>query len=274
MTGHPMARVCGALRISRSTAYRASSGRPPFYRRKDDAKVLAQVRSVTRKRATYGHRRVTVLVNRACETRYNRKRIRRVMRMNGLQLPPNRRRRGGRPHTGRVATDRSDVRWCSDILEIPCWSGERVQVAFVLDCHDRDAIAWVGRDRDLSGEEIRHVMTEAVHIRFPEEGKAPKPIQFLSDNGGQYMALDTVIRAEELGLVPITTPAASPESNGMSEAFVNTIKRDYADLADRASAAALLAQLPIWFDDYNHEAPHSALGMKTPAEYRREKSLL
>ena len=189
MTGHPMARVCGALRISRSTAYRAASGRPPFYRRQDDAKVLAQIRSVTRKRATYGHRRVTVLVNRACETRYNRKRIRRVMRMNGLQLPPNRRRRNGRPHTGRVATERYDVRWCSDILEIPCWSGETVQVAFVLDCHDRDAIAWVGRDRDLSGEEIRHMMTEAVHSRFPEEGKAPKPIQFLSHHGGQYTAI-------------------------------------------------------------------------------------
>ncbi len=56
--------------------------------------------------------------------------------------------------------------------------------------------------------------------------------------------------------------------------LVNTIKRDYADLADHSSAAALLAQLPIWFDDYNHEAPHSALGMKTPAEYWREKSLL
>ncbi len=116
-------------------------------------------------------------------------------------------------------------------------------------------------------------MTEAVHIRFPEEGKAPQPIQFLSDNGGQYTALETVIRAEELGLVPITTPAASPESNGMSEALVNTIKRDYADLADRSSAATVLAQLPIWFDDYNHQAPHSALGMKTPAEYRQDKSL-
>jgi hypothetical protein len=56
-----MARVCGALRISRSTAYRASSGRPQFYRRKDDSKVLAQIRAVTRKRATYGHRQRDIL---------------------------------------------------------------------------------------------------------------------------------------------------------------------------------------------------------------------
>lgn len=274
MTGHPMTRVCGTLRISRSTAYRSSNGRSRFYRRREDPLVLTRIRSVTRTRASYGHRRVTVLVNRVCGTRYNRKRIRRVMRIHGLQLPPNRRRRNGRPHKGRVATERSDVRWCSDILEIPCWNGETVHVGFVLDCHDRDAIAWVARDRDLTGEEIRQLMTEAVQVRFPEQRQAPGPLQFLSDNGGQYTALDTVIRAEELGLVPITTPASSPESNGMSEAFVNTMKRDYVDVNDRWSAAAILAQLPTWFDDYRHVAPHSALAMRTPAEYRREKSLL
>ena len=195
------------------------------------------------------------------------------MRTNGLQLPPNRRRRNGRPHTGTIMTDRSNVRWCSDILEIPCWNGETVHVTFVLDCHDREAIAWEGRDRDLTGEDIRAVMTGAVHKRFPREVRVDDPIQFLSDNGGQYTALETVIRAEELGLAPITTPPASPESNGMSEAFVNTLKRDYVDAADRSSAAAVLAQLPIWFDDYNHVAPHSALGMRAPSEYRRQKDL-
>jgi len=187
--------VCRTLGISRSTAYRTSSGRPQFYRRQDDAKVLAQIQSVTRKRASYGHRRVTVLVNRACQTGYNRKRIRRVMRMNGLQLPPNRRRRNGRPHTGTIMTDRSDVRWCSDILEIPCWNGETVHVTFVLHCHDREAISSSGRDQDLSGEEICHVMTEAVEARFPKEASVAEPIQFLSDNGGQYTALETLIRA-------------------------------------------------------------------------------
>jgi len=268
-----MVTVCETLGISRSSAYRASSGRARFYRRKDDAKVLAQIKSVTRKRASYGHRRVTALVNRTSQTRYNRKRIRRVMRMNGLQFPPNARRENGRPHTGRIATDRSDVRWCSDMLEIPCWNAETVHVAFVLDCHDREAIAWLGLDRDPSAADVRQLMSEAVRTRFPNASKVPEPIQFLSDNGGQYTALDTVIRAEKLGLTPITTPPASPQSNGMSEAFVNTLRRDYADTADRSSAAAVLAQLPIWFDDYNNVAPHSALGMRAPAEYRRDKSL-
>lgn len=121
---------------------------------------------------------MTVLVNRACGTNYNRKRIRRVMRLHGLQLSPNRKRRNGRPHLGTVETAESDRRWCSDAFEIPCWNGEAVHVAFVLDCHDREVIAWVGRDRDLRGGDVREMISRAVQARFPEDGKGPEPLRF------------------------------------------------------------------------------------------------
>jgi len=41
-----------------------------------------------------------------------------------------------------------------------------------------------------------------------------------------YTALDTLCRAERLNLAPIAAPAAPPPSNGMAEAFVNTLRRD------------------------------------------------
>jgi putative transposase len=41
------------------------------------------------------------------------------------------------------------------------------------------------------------------------------------------MAYDTKSLAREIGLEPRTTPVQSPQSNGMAEAFVRTIKRDY-----------------------------------------------
>jgi transposase InsO family protein len=31
---------------------------------------------------------------------------------------------------------------------------------------------------------------------------------------------------------------------------------------------SILAQLGGWIDDYNRQAPHSALGMRSPADYR------
>jgi hypothetical protein len=68
--------------------------------------------------------------------------------------------------------------------------------------------------------------------------------------------------------VPITTPAYSPESNGLAEAFVGTFKRDYVDGAELRDAETVLAQIRGWFADYNTQAPHSALGMRSPHDYR------
>ena len=77
-----------------------------------------------------------------------------------------------------------------------------------------------------------------------------------------------MLYAHELGLVPITTPAYSPESNGLAEAFVHTFKRDHVNVHELPDAESVLAQLGDWFDDYNRQAPHLALGMRSPAEYR------
>jgi putative transposase len=57
----------------------------------------------------------------------------------------------------------------------------------------------------------------------------------------------------------------------MSEVFVNTVKRDYVDGADCTSATAVLTQLAGWIDDYNEHGPHSALGHRSPRQYRRER---
>lgn len=88
-----------------------------------------------------------------------------------------------------------------------------------------------------------------------------------------YTALETVICAERLGLVPITTPAYSPESNGMAEAFVKTLKRDYVSGAELSSVAAVLDHLPRWVADYNGIAPHSALGYLPPLAYRARQTV-
>jgi transposase InsO family protein len=80
-----------------------------------------------------------------------------------------------------VATIRSNVRWCSDILEFTCWSGEVVRVAFALDCHDREVIGWVATTAGISGEMIRDMMVRCVEQRFSDI-RAPHPVQWLSDN--------------------------------------------------------------------------------------------
>ena len=198
----------------------------------------------------------------------NAKRVYRLMKKHGLLLERHTGRRSPRDHDGQVIAIRSNIRWCSDALEFTCWNGEIVRVAFALDCHDREVLASVASPRPLAGTQIRTLMDRALWARFGEATlKAPHAIQWLSDNGPQYTATATVLYAHELGLVPITTPAYSPQSNGLAEALVKTVKRDYVDGAELRDAESVLAQLSGWIEDYNTRAPHSALGMRSPADY-------
>ena len=272
MTGarYKTAPVCRVLGLGRSSAYRESVPRAERYTRSEDRVVTAQIRSVIRTRASYGARRVTALVNRAFDVQYNVKRVKRVMDMHGWTLPRSTRRRMGRAHTGLIRREESNERWCSDGFEIACWNGEIVQIAFALDCHDREVLAYVAVPRDLCGADIRSLMHHAVAARFGTGQRPDAPIQWLSDNGSMYTALDTICVAERLNLVPITTPAASPQSNGMAEALVNTLRRDYIVGADLSSATSVLDQVQAWLADYNGIAPHSALGFRSPQQYRAE----
>jgi putative transposase len=270
MTGRKVATICRVLGIGRATAYREGTPRSARYARAEDRIVVAQIREVIRTRATYGARRTRALVNRAFGTTYNLKRIQRVMELAGWKLARNARRRTGRAHTGQIQRAVSNERWCSDGLEIACWNGEYVQLGLALDCHDRECLAWVAAPRDLCGANIQALMQQSVAARFGAGQRPDAPIQWQSDNGSVYAALDTICTAERLHLVPITTPVASPELNGMSEAFVNTLKRDYVSGADRGSADAVLEAIPAWIADYNAIAPHSALGFRSPQQYRAE----
>ena len=111
-------------------------------------------------------------------------------------------------------------------------------------------------------------MLESVEKRFDKD-KTRREIQFLSDRGSIYRASETVLMARRLGLKSCFTKAYTPQSNGMSEALVGTIKRDYVYTSDCVDAKTTLERLGDWFKDYNEEAPHSGLGMLSPVEYMK-----
>src|SRR6476469_5888010 len=93
---------------------------------------------------------------------------------------------------GKVMTLKSNLRWCSDSFEIRCWSGEKIQVAFSLDCCDREAMRYVATTGAINGEMIRDLMLESVEQRFGSgTRKLPQSIQWLSDNGPPYISDET-----------------------------------------------------------------------------------
>ena len=271
-----MSSIASVMGVARSHLYDRTKGsgraRGP-YRRKGDEEVLPLIRRLVDQRPTYGYRRITALLRRnlAKNDRVlpNHKRVYRLMRQHGLLLQKSTGRREGRVHDGKVIVMRSDLRWCSDGFEFTCWNGEIVRVAFVIDAHDREAIAHTAVAHcGISGSDVRDMMLEAVECRFGAI-KAPHRVEFLSDNGSPYTAKDTRDFALSLGLEPCFTPIARPSITGIAEAFVKTMKRDYVRVHPIPDAATALAQITGWFDDYNENHPHSGLKWKSPREFRK-----
>jgi putative transposase len=241
-------------------------GRPPL----PDEELVAEIKVVIGELPTYGYRRVHAILKRQAlalgRKPPNHKRVYRVMKAHGLLLD---RHAGGveRRHDGRIAVNERNRRWCSDGFEIGCDNGEKVRVAFALDCCDREAMSFLATTGGIRGEDVRDLMVAAVEHRFGRVNRLPVTIEWLSDNGSCYVAGDTRSFAREVGLEPRTTPIESPQSNGMAEAFVRTIKRDYVRISPCPDARSVMHQLSSWITHYNEVHPHKALGYRSPREF-------
>jgi putative transposase len=244
--------------------------RPMFYQKPDDGFVLSEIQEILKVRPTYGYKRVTAMINKVriknSQNRLNKKRILRVMRMNGLVYP---KAAETRTHeaTGKVMTLHSNTRWCSDCFEIKCFNGQKVFVIFALDTCDREVIEFIGKQEPILAADVQSLMIASVEKRF-DSTRAPRMIQFLTDRGAIYRAKETKSIGLSLNLLSCFTMAYSPESNGMAEALVKTIKRDYVYTNDCVSPEAVLRMFPEWMKDYNENAPHSALGGLHPSSWR------
>ncbi|MFN2743479.1 IS3 family transposase [Escherichia coli] len=245
-------------------------------RHSDDTDVLLRIHHVIGELPTYGYRRVWALLRRQAELdgmpAINAKRIYRIMRQNALLLerkpavPPSK-----RAHTGRVAVKESNQRWCSDGFEFRCDNGEKLRVTFALDCCDREALHWAVTTGGFNSETVQDVMPGAVERRFGNELPA-SPVEWLTDNGSCYRANETRQFARMLGLEPKSTAVRSPESNGIAESFVKTIKRDYISVMPKPDGLTAAKNLAEAFEHYNEWHPHSALGYRSPREYLRQRA--
>ncbi|EJC0195246.1 IS3 family transposase [Escherichia coli] len=245
-------------------------------RHSDDTDVLLRIHHVIGELPTYGYRRVWALLRRQAELdgmpAINAKRVYRIMRQNALLLerktavPPSK-----RAHTGKVAVKESNQRWCSDGFEFRCDNGEKLRVTFALDCCDREALHWAVTTGGFDSETVQDVMLGAVERRFGNELPA-SPVEWLTDNGSCYRANETRQFARMLGLEPKNTTVRSPESNGIAESFVKTIKRDYISIMPKPDGLTAAKNLAEAFEHYNEWHPHSALGYRSPREYLRQQA--
>nr|ELR5267775.1 IS3 family transposase [Providencia rettgeri] len=256
----------------RKSDWKDKRGRCP----QDDSEALARIHNVIDKLPTYGYRRVWAMLRRQSENEniamINAKRVYRIMKQSALLLerkpaiPVSK-----RAHTGKVAVNESNQRWCSDGFEFRCDNGEKLRITFALDCCDREALHWAASTGGFDSETVQDVMMGAVEHRFGN-GLPTKSVEWLTDNGSAYRAHETRWFAKQVGLSPRHTAVRSPQSNGIAESFVKIMKRDYISLMPKPNGLTAVKNLAAAFEHYNEWHPHSALGYRSPREYLRRRT--
>jgi len=272
--------ICDSLDVSRSHL-RESLRREPVVTKKrrgklpqvSDEEILQRIRGLVAQRPSYGYRRACAVINRTLVTdglpKANHKRIYRLMKEANLLLPKFVGFQPKRKHEGTVQTLRSNTRWCSDSFQIRCWDGRRIEAMFVIDTCDREVLSLVAAIESLEASDVRDALALAFERRFPGNQAPKTKIEWLTDNGGIFIANETQLFAEVMGFIPCQTPAYSPESNGMSEAFVKRFKQDYVYVNELWDAEEVLSKLNEWATDFNENHPHKSLKMMSPSEFRR-----
>jgi putative transposase len=267
-------RVIKALGVSKSTVYYLKK---PYPKRNSSnrkhlcLRVKRLIRIIAKRKSTYGVPRIRAILMRDHGFKTTKHMVHRYLKEVGLLITRNRTRGSGRDHSGTISVPVINTRWASDITSIKCWNGEKLRVAVIMDCCDRSIISWIAAKR-IQACDIESMVQDAMCKRFGDVNPPKGQLQFLTDNGPEFIEKELNRNLKDWNIESCNTPTYSPQSNGMVEAFNGTFKRDYVYESCLDSAEYVQSMIPKWMDEYNDYAPHSALKMKTPTEYYKLKS--
>lgn len=249
-------RACGLVRLGRST-YRYQIRRAP-----QDA-LRTRLREFAAVRLRWGYRRLYVLLRREGH-QVNHKRVYRLYREEGLAVRRRPRKRAAQSRVPVVAPQRSNEGWGADFMHDALISGRRFRCLNVVDAFNREGLA-SEVDTSLPAARVVQVLDEiALERGYPK--------RMTIDNGPEFrsQALDAWAYAHGVELVFIE--AGKPAQNAVVESFNGRMRDECLNLHWFRTIEEARATVTAYRDDYNTVRPHSALGYRTPVEFREALS--
>ena len=251
-------RACRLAVISRSlNAYRS--------RRADQEALRLRLRELAQARPRYGYRRVHVLLCRD-GWHVNMKRVRRLYRLEGLQLRYRlRRRKHASQHRGiPPAASAAHERWSMDFVHDVLADGRAFRVLTVVDQWSRwSPILEVAQS--MSGAAVAEALDRAIQ-------RHGKPRSITVDNGTEFTCRVLDEWAPRRGVLLDFIHPGRPVENGFVESFNGKLRDECLNVHQFLSLTDARSKIEAWRVDYNLHRPHSALGNRTPAEYLERSS--
>jgi transposase InsO family protein len=237
-----------------------SSARYQIRLRQDESKTVALVRSYAEEQPMYGYRIIAAMLKQDGH-QINRKRVYRIWRQEGLQLPRRKtaKRRYG-DSTGRLqrATRPNEV-WSYDFLESHTARSGKLRMLTVLDEYSRECLI-IHVARSISSNQVIQILEWLFLVRGA-------PSHLRSDNGPEFIAfaLQQWLRSHHCHTLYIKP--GSPWENPFIESFNGTFRAECLNrwlFTNGQEAQTIIEQ---WRQEYNYHRPHSSLGYMSPAAF-------
>jgi len=264
--GHPrlsLVRQCALLGISRSSLYYQ-----PTAASAQDLGLMALMDRQYLKTPFYGSRRMTVWL-RTQGHQVNRKRVRRLMQMMGLEAIY-RRPNTSKPAPGHkvypylvrgLEINRVNQVWATDITYIPMAQGFLYLVA-IMDWHSRYVLAW-RLSNTLDVDFCLEALEEALSKGRPEI--------FNTDQGSQFTSEAFTGRLLAQGIQVSMDGKGRCMDNVFVERLWRSIKYEEVYLKAYQNGSEARRGIGAYLAFYNKERPHQALGYRTPGQVFQEQ---
>lgn len=251
-------RCCELLAVNRSTLY---------YQEKatalDNIELLNLIRDIWERHPYYGYRRITKELRINHGLKVNRKRVRRLMVLGGIQAiypGPNTSRRNKLhaiyPYLLRDITIlRPNHVWMIDITYLRLDNGFMYLVA-LIDVYSRYVVGW-SLSNTLETDFCIEALRQGLALGVPEI--------INSDQGCQFTSAEWVDCLRESGIQISMTGKGRCADNIYIERFWRSVKREEFYLNDYNSVKELKSAIGAYIEFYNQRRWHQSLGYKTPA---------
>ena len=229
-------------------------------RRPDEEALTAAIVGLASLYGRYGYRRVTALL-RAAGRRVNAKRVERVWRREGLEVPRRQPERG-RPWLNdgsrvRLRPGRPNHVWAYDFVQDRTRDGRALRMLVVVDEFGRERLA-IRVERRLTSDDVLAVLAGLFAARgVPERVR--------SDDGPGFVAGAVRGWLARLGVGALFIEPGGPWENGYRESLNGELRDELLDREIFHSLREAQVLIEAWRRHYDGVRPHSALGYRPPA---------
>jgi transposase InsO family protein len=259
--------ACHAVEMSRSKYYTQSCKREvEIIPEERDRDLLERIQGIKMEHPFWGYRRVRAWLLHRGKMRVNEKRVRRVMKENGLMATQTVHRAKRTPQRSKPRAERPRQYWGIDMTKFLIPVLGWVYLVIVLDWYTKKIVGW-----DLSlrsrASEWKSALEMAIQREFAE-GVRGQGLKLISDNGSQPTSVSFMRDMATLGIEQIFTSYDNPKGNAETERMFRTIKEEIIWLNEFSSLDEAKQKIGHWIDlDYNKLYVHSGLGYISPEEF-------